>query len=414
MPKDTPIIDPADRIASHKAKEIFSMIRRKHEISKLDLLHQSALTVSTLTRVLEDLMASGLIEECGFGASTGGRRPILYRVRPNYGCSLGLDISRVSSRLVLLDLSGQKLASQVWDMHDKMTPDVLIKQVILQIDQWKEEHPLLQQQLLGMGIGAVGPLNRFTGRIEQPEWFQAPGWRQVDIVARFEELLHIPVRLDNGANTAIVAESFADRMKNVRHMLYVHVGIGLRSAMMSDGKLIYGAIDMEGSLGQMIIQSDGLPYRTREGNHGCLDTYCSVYAIERELRSKLRMGRSSCLSSFVKPNEEVQLKHVLAALRHQDPLTTEIITQAATYFGIGLANLLNVLHPEKVVLGGPLMTNHDLYFYTATQTAIRKTYHYPDYQVVFSKGAFGEEAIAVGAALIIIDRLSHHNPGLQG
>lgn len=409
MPKDNHYPDPADRITSQKAKEIFSMIRRKHEISKLDLLNQSGLTVSTLTRVLEDLLNLGVIEECGFGASTGGRRPILYRVRADYGYSLGLDISRVSSRLVLLNLSGKKLAASVWDMHEEMTPEALLHTVIRQIEAWKDEYEIQEDHLIGLGIGAVGPLNRFTGYIENPEWFQAPGWRNINIAARFEERLHIPVMLDNGANTAIIAESFADRMKNVRHMLYVHVGIGLRSAMMSDGKLIYGAMDMEGSLGQMIIQSDGIPYRTRDGNHGCLDSYCTVYAIERELNAKLRMGRNSYLASLLEPNEPVQLRHVMQGLKRQDPLTTEIITQAATYFGIGLANLLNVLHPEKVVLGGPLMTNHDLYFYTATQTAIRKTYHYPEYQVVFSKGAFGEEAIAVGAALLMIDRLSQHS-----
>lgn len=96
----------------------------------------------------------------------------------------------------------------------------------------------------------------------------------------------------------------------------------------------------------------------------------------------------------------------MEALRRRDPLATEIVTQAATYFGIGLANLLNVLHPEKVVLGGPLMNANDLFFYTATQTAIRKTYHYPQYQVMFSKGSYGDEALAIGAAFMILDKIT--------
>ncbi|WP_028544663.1 ROK family protein [Paenibacillus taiwanensis] len=399
-------IELAERLPSPKAKELFHRIRRKHEIAKNDLLADSGLTVSTLTRVLEELVTLGLIEESGFGASTGGRRPILYRVRADYGYSLGLDISRVSSRLVLLDLAGNKLDTCVWEMNEDTTPEKLIQEVVKQIKVWIDEHQLKTEHVIGLGVGAVGPLHRFKGVIEEPEWFAAPGWKHVPIVKELERELCFPVLLDNGANAAIIAESWANRAKNVQHMLYVHAGIGLRSAMMSDGKLIYGAVDMEGSLGQMIIQADGIPFRTPEGNYGCLDSYATIYAIEREMNAHIRMGRQSCLQQMLRRDEPVQFRHVMEALRLSDPLTTEIVTQAATYFGIGLANLLNVLHPEKVVLGGPLMTSHDLFFYTATQTAIRKTYHYPNYQVVFSKGSYGEEALAVGAALIVIDKLT--------
>jgi predicted NBD/HSP70 family sugar kinase len=84
----------------------------------------------------------------------------------------------------------------------------------------------------------------------------------------------------------------------------------------------------------------------------------------------------------------------------------EIVTEAATYFGIGLANLLNILHPEKVILGGPLLAGSELFFQVATQVAIRKTYYYPSYQVVFSKGNLGEEALAIGAAVMVMRHLT--------
>lgn len=111
--------------------------------------------------------------------------------------------------------------------------------------------------------------------------------------------------------------------------------------------------------------------------------------------------------------EPAGFTHIIEALKKHDPLVTELVTQAATYFGVGLANLLNVLHPERVVLGGPFMNSNDLYFYTATQTAIRKTYHYPQYQVVFSKGSYGEEALAVGGALMVLDQLTSPVPPSQ-
>ena len=96
----------------------------------------------------------------------------------------------------------------------------------------------------------------------------------------------------------------------------------------------------------------------------------------------------------------MRFEHLLAALKEGDPLTAELFTQSATYFGIGLANMLNLLHPEKVILGGPLFNTQDLYFEVATKVAIRNAYYYPAYQVVFSRGRLGEEALAVGAAVL--------------
>lgn len=392
-------------ITSSKAKEVFQFIRRTDEISKLDLLQISGLTVSTLTRVLEELTALGLIAECGFGASTGGRRPILYRVVPEYGYAFGLDISRTSSRLVMLDTAGNKIDTAEWLMTAQMTPKCLMAEVTKRIEHWMSRHKLSTNKIIGLGIGAVGPLDRFAGTILQPSFFPSPGWENVLIVSELERQLNIPVMLDNGANTAIRAEAWANRARDVRHMLYVHAGIGLRSAMMSEGKLIYGAVDMEDSLGQMIIQADGIPPRTSDGNYGCLESYATIYAIEREVNALIRMGRRSLLEQIAGSGNAITYAHILEALQRRDPLATEIVTQAATYFGIGLANLLNVLHPEKVVLGGPLSGN-DLFFYTATQTAIRKTYHYPQYQVVFSKGSYGDEALAIGAALMILDKIT--------
>ncbi|HZG58340.1 ROK family protein, partial [Paenibacillus sp.] len=98
--------------------------------------------------------------------------------------------------------------------------------------------------------------------------------------------------------------------------------------------------------------------------------------------------------------------HLVEAIHGGDSLTLEIFTQSATYFGIGLANMLNMLHPEKVILGGPMFNTQNMYFDTATQVAIRNTYYYPAYQVSFSRGKLGEEALAVGAAVMTAQQLT--------
>ncbi|SCW46701.1 Sugar kinase of the NBD/HSP70 family, may contain an N-terminal HTH domain [Paenibacillus tianmuensis] len=393
------------RIAGRKHKEIFEQIRKQGTVSKIDLLEKSGLTGSTLTRTLEELTAQGVIAEAGFGESTGGRRPILYTVNPDYAYVFGLDISRMYSKLILFDLQLNKLDSKRWVMTEDVTPKVLLEEIVAEARDMLDRRSLPADKVLGMGIGAVGPLDQASGMLLEPLHFAAAGWKNVSVTGYLESRLGFPVVLDNGANTALIGESWSDRERDYRHLLYVHVGVGLRSAMMTNGQVVYGAVDMEGSIGQMIIQTDG-PRLWNHGNFGTLESYVSIHALEQQAQARLKQGRDSLLLRLEPDPEKIGFAHLQQALQAGDPLMVELFTQAATYFGIGLSNLLNILHPEKVILGGALIGGHAGFFHTATRVAIQRTYYYPKYQVVFSQGALGEEALATGAALLIVNKLS--------
>lgn len=394
-----------ERLANAKAKEIYRLIRKHGTVSKVVLQEQSRLTVSTLTRILEELIQQGFIVEVGFGESTGGRRPILYESNKEYAFVFGLEIARASSRLVLCDMHLNVLESKQWQMDERATPDFLIREIVDAAKLMMKRRGIGPERVLGMGIGAVGPLDRRTGVILEPLYFPAAGWKHVPIVEQLEAALGIPAVLDNGANAALLGEYWMDRSDEYEHLLYIHTGVGLRSAMMTGGKLVYGAVDMEGAVGQMIIQSDGVPHR-EGGNYGCLESYVSTYAVVKMAQSMLKQGRRSRLLETGLTPEQVDFNLLVEALKENDGLAREIFEQTAVYFGIGLANLLNTLHPEKVILGGPLVTAHPLFFDVAVETALKKTYYYPVYQARFSKGALGDEALAVGAAVMIVNLLS--------
>lgn len=398
-------IEIGQRIAGRKHKEIFEQILKIGTVSKLDLLDQSGLTGSTLTRTLEELTAQGLIVEAGFGESTGGRRPILYETNPDYGYIFGLEISRMHSKLVLFDMHMNKLESTNWAMTEQVTPSVLLNSIILSVNQMLSKRSIPHQAVIGMGIGAVGPIDHSSGTILEPLYFSAAGWHNVPIVGLLEGQLHFPVLLDNGTNTALIGESWSDRDRDYRHLLYIHAAVGLRSAMMTGGKIVYGAVDMEGAIGQMIIQTDGTRLQGH-GNYGALESYASIHAIEQQVRSRLKQGRSSVMLQMEKEPENIHFAHLLRAVQENDPLAVELFVQAATYFGIGLSNLLNILHPEKVILGGALISSHPDFFHIATRVAIERAYYYPKYQVVFSLGSLGEEAVVTGATIMVLNKMT--------
>src|SRR5690606_32277444 len=133
-----------------------------------------------------------------------------------------------------------------WRMDEAMTPDQLVDYVAGNIRSILQDHRIERDQVLGIGVGAVGPLDRDKGLILNPSNFPSPGWHNVSICRLLEERTRLPATLENGANAALLGEHWSMRSENRQHLLYVHAGVGLRSAMMSGGRIVHGSADMEG------------------------------------------------------------------------------------------------------------------------------------------------------------------------
>ena len=393
-------------IPTAKAREIFLSIRRQGTAAKQTLLEESGLTGSTLTRILEELRLAGLILEVGFGESTGGRRPVLYETNPAYAYAFGLDISRTASRLALFNLHLQPLAQQTWTMTADMTPKRLLRLVTDEVPRMLATCSIELRQVLGIGIGAVGPLDRKQGIIQTPIHFAAPGWQQVPIREQLEALLDLPVLVDNGANAALLGEYWRSSARLGQQLLYLHAGVGLRSAIMTEGRILHSAMDTEGAVGQMIIESAGQPSRVEGGNYGAWEAYISIESLKRQAAAAWKQGRVTTLNRYAESPDGLSYTHLVAALQAGDPLMEELFKQAAAYLGIGLANLINILHPEEIILGGPLFAAGDAFFAEAIRIALAKTYYRQQYHVRFTRGSLGDEAVATGAAALVLGKLT--------
>lgn len=380
-------------------KRIYDRIAYLGTVSKAELLEFFSITSSSMTRILEEMLSQKLILVSGLGTSTGGRKPILFQTNPNYGYLLGLDISRISSSLGLFDLQLNPLSTVRWEMDRSLTPERLIELVVSETRQMLADHHIAHEQLLGMGVGAVGPLDPAQGMMLQPEYFPSDAWNHVPISRLLEEKLHLPVKLDNGANTALLAEYWALRNEDCKNMLYVHAGMNIRSSIMTGGQIVRGAADTEGAVGHMIIQTGGQRLRDK-GNYGSLEAYVSIPSLEERVQSQLKIGRESILSAI--PPEHVTFSALVQALEAKDPLVKELFIETATYLGVGLANMINTVHPEYIILGGALINADPLVYDTAIQVARKNIYSYPRYNPVFSPGILREEGVLTGAALQIL------------
>lgn len=389
---------PNERSIPSTRRIVYERIASRPAVSKAELQSDLQLASTTLTRLLEDMIGEGLILAASLGASSGGRRPILYRVNPDYRYIFALEISRFSSTLGLFDMALNPKSLVRWRMDEAMTPDRLIRHVAQQMRAILNDHRITPELILGVGIGAVGPLDLERGLILDPLYFPAPGWRDVAICRRFEEETGWPCRLENGANAALLGEAWAMRDNGIQHALYIHAGVSLRSAILSHGRLVHGSVDTEGSVGQMIVQAGG-PRLAESGNYGALEAFASIQALEKQAQAQAKTGRDVGPILGALPPDRIQFDHLLQALEAEAPFARELFEQSAAYFGIGLANLINTFHPETVILGGALITRTPMYFERAAEVARKNTFYYPKYEPAFSKGILREDAVVTGAAL---------------
>jgi predicted NBD/HSP70 family sugar kinase len=388
-----------DRI-NKDGRMVFSLLQKNGPLTKNDLLEILKINnFTSLNRIMEPLMEEELIIEVGIGDSSGGRKPVLYDLDRGRFYVLGIDISRPYTEIVIADPKMNVLNTKTFNMDETFTPEKTVQTIAALFREGLSQLGIAKEKFLGAGLGTVGPLNRSTGMMIRPKNFAGVGWIEVPIKDLLEQALELPVIIDNGANTAILAEYNFGAGKGYQNIAYFNCSTGIRTGAISDGMIIRTINDAEDAFGHMVINVDGEPCIC--GAYGCIDCYSSIYAITHKYEAALKQGRSSAIP---KPVAEIHYADICQAAEEHDSLAREIIINAATIFGVGLANYINLLNPGLVILSGPLICQSELYYQIASETASQRLYDQESHPIIFNRGGrFGNDAIALGAAVIVVE-----------
>lgn len=221
----------------------------------------------------------------------------------------------------------------------------------------------------------------------------------VAIAAELGRELEVPVVVKNDATAAVYGEYRAGAGRGVEHVLMVTLGTGVGGAAVIDGQVLDGAHGFAGEFGHIIIVENGRPCPC--GNLGCLEAYASGTAIG--LRAAQRLGDATIRTSLreVAPEEMVG-KRVTEAANDGDAFAQEVLTEAGTWLGIGLASLVNVLDPERVLVGGGAVTSSAAWVLPAARTAMTARIIGAEHRSLpdVALAELGDDAGMVGAALL--------------
>lgn len=378
---------------------IFNFVQKQGPVTKQHIQTESNMKLTTLNRIINDLLTKKVLVEASIGESTGGRKPVLYDVNSKLFYLVGLDISRTYSQIVLTNLKLQVIKSYRFNLDESYSPEKAIKEIAEAILQFFEDLKITKEQIVGVGVGTVGPLDRENGIMLNPINFQGGCWKNVKIKEILERYLGLTVILDNGANTAVLGEYFYGDGKGFKNIAYINCGVGIRNAMITSGRIIRTFDEREDVFGHMIIDIDGEPCDC--GNYGCLDCYSSINSILRKFKGELKKGKASSIKKSIK---DIGFKDLLSAADLGDTVAVDVITDAALVFATALVNYINLLAPNLIILSGPVIYNSELFYRLSVETIIKKI----DTQrmnIRFSKaGAFKELAMAIGASAMVLEK----------
>ena len=230
----------------------------------------------------------------------------------------------------------------------KFVVDRMIDMVQAAMKDARHEAEIPDGGFLGIGIGSPGPLDRQSGTVlETPNL----GWRNFPLRDLIANGVGLEAVLDNDANCAALGEYWQGAGRDVRNLIAVTLGTGIGGGIVLDGKVFHGASDVAGEFGHMTIDSTGR--KCNCGNYGCLEAYASGPAIAARAQEGLEAGATSVLPSLVDDALElITAETVYEAIVEGDLYATEVMRETAKFLGTGLANLINLLNPDVIVISG--------------------------------------------------------------
>jgi predicted NBD/HSP70 family sugar kinase len=377
---------------SYRDLEILNIIQKTGPITKKDLQVTADIKLTTLNRLMKTLEDGKIIMEHGESESTGGRKAVEYDVCQTGFYTIGIDLSRTYVKIIITNMKLSILKKEEFLMDESYSPKKTVEKVIFVIEQMLSDLSIKKNEVLGIGIGTVGPIDREKGIILNPKSFFNSDWVNVPIKAMIEESISLPCFIDNGANTAVLCEYLYGKGKDLKSVAYIHCGIGLRSAIISDGIIIRTMNDREDAFGHMIVEHNGEVCNC--GNSGCIESYSSIDSIIKKINAKTKANNKSI--------SEINYREILKSELLNNKEAIEVINKASEILGIGLANLVKLINPELVILSGPLIMDFEQYYEKSIDT-----YHsinQMDNRTIFCKGGkFQQDVIALGATVMVME-----------
>jgi predicted NBD/HSP70 family sugar kinase/biotin operon repressor len=362
-------------------RQLLDALRQRGSASRADLARLTGLSRSTVSTLVADLQASGLVVEREHEQrpSQQGRPPTLLTLDRSAGLILGIDFGHEQVHVAIADLSRTILAERVHPLDvDHAAHEALAAAVTL-TGEAVGAAGVEAGRILCAGVGLSGPINRATGMVHAGKIL--PGWDGIRPVAELSQRLDLPVHLDNDANLGALAEVALGAGVGARDAVYLMVSGGIGAGLILGGEIYRGTGGTAGELGHVLVDEGGPICRC--GNRGCLETFAGGPAIVELLRPSHGAG--------------LTLERVIALAVEGDSGARRAIADAGRVLGQSVAAIVNAFNPELVIVGGRVSAAGDVLLDPLREAVHRYAIPSAAQDVRITRGVLGDRAEVLGA-----------------
>lgn len=339
---------------------VIKLIFKHGTISRSEIAKLTKLTLPSIMRIVDGLIEEGLVVEVGKGDSNGGRKPNLISLNHEFLYIIGVEIA-INATVVLTDLSGKTIERWESDQMAYETPFEMLDGIMNTIYQLIRKHKIAEDKIAGIGIGTPG--SNFKHH-KSKSYAILKGWESIDVGAWFRDKFQCPVYIDNVARTRTLGELWFGKGRETKDFIYVFVDQGVGCGIVNNAAIFEGTNHVAGEFGHTVIA-----YKGREcycGNQGCIEMYVSAGAIINDISESLKFDAS----------HRMTFREVMT-YEGKDEVSS-ILSESAKVLSVGIANLINVLNPQLIVIGGVVPLNSKVF----SETLLRSIS-----QSIFSKSA---------------------------
>jgi predicted NBD/HSP70 family sugar kinase/predicted transcriptional regulator len=326
----------SDTIRNINRQIILNYVRERAPISRAEISHETELQRSTVSLIVDELKDKGLIDEIE-GESTGGRPPILLQLRAADPIAIGVDLGTKQTVVAISDLAGRKLSEERFTTNP--SAEATLKKVIDCCNRLIKK----EKGIEAIGVSLPGLVDPETGNAIFIPHFR---WRDWDIAEKLQAATGLPVKADNDANAAALAELWFGRpeIREVRDFVMVLVEEGLGTGIVFDGQVYHGGGGAAGEFGHMTIGSNA-PVACAAGSHECWEAFASERAA---------LSRYAKLSSRNGGRAGVSFAQLVDYALGGEEVAQSVLLETGHYLGVGISNIIKGLSPEAVIVGGQI------------------------------------------------------------
>jgi glucokinase len=312
---------------------------------------------------------------------------------------LAMDLGGTKIATALVSAEGRVLDQRITATLAEEGPEAVIRRMVTAVNSILAEAHVDRPAFSTIALASAGIIDVPKGIVTASP--SLPGWHDIPVQRRMEEETGLRCFLTNDATAAVVAEHRLGAGRGFHNLIYMTISTGIGGGILVDGNLYTGSSGCAGEVGHMIIDADGPPCNC--GGTGCLEALASGLAVAKEARRRIARGTKSILIELAEgESQNISAKTVATAAQRGDPLALEVVSRVATYLGIGMANLVNIFNPDRIILGGGMSKMGDLLLDPVRRTVAERAFKLPVRAAEIVPCELGDEVGVVGAALCLL------------